>query len=238
MDNPVYNKVKQDEEVIVNPTQSIRDGNWVQNGNKGVFLGLPNIFDSSSYIKKQIIFSSFESSTGWGGGTAGSKTFAIGSLLMQTTTTINTNVQVKDGSAGVENRIGYISKNPEFSCGLSFGHSTNQTIYFGMGDLDPYNTQQGLGFKRVNETIYALSMNGGVESLTEITGLSLFNVYRVRLDSKTKKAYFYVNGILKATHSSNIPTNEDDIHINFFMTNTAAENKYIIVTFVLFQQDR
>ena len=238
MADPVYNNVKPDEEIIIKPLQSIRDGNWISGGNGGIFSGLPNIFDSLSFIKKQIIFSFFESSTDWGGGTSGSKTFGVGSLLMQTTTTINTDVQVNDGSAGVENRTSYLSKNPEFSCGLSFGQATNQTIYFGMGDLSPYNTQQGLGFKNINGTIYALSMNGGIESLTEITGLSLFNVYKVKLDSKTQKAYFYVNGILKATHESNIPTQEDDIHINFFMTNTAAANKYIIVTFSLFQQDR
>lgn len=236
MDNAVYNNVKEDEEIIVKPTQSIRDGNWVQDGNKGIFLGLPNIFNSSSYIKKQIILTSFESLDGWS--KVGSLSVNIGTLLMQTSAIINTDAYIQSNVAGTENKINYLLKNPEFSCGLSFGHSTNQTIYFGMGDLTPYNTQQGLGFKNLNGTIYALSMNSGVESLTEITGLSLFNVYRVILDSKTKTAFYYVNGLLKATHTTNIPTSDDSTTMTFFITNTAAENKYIVPTFAMFQQDR
>lgn len=236
MADPVYNNVKEDEEIIVNPTQSIRDGNWVQDGNKGIFLGLPNIFNSSSYIKKQIILTSFESIDGWS--KSGNLSVNIGTLLMQTGNIINTDASIESNVAGTENRINYQLKNPEFSCGLSFGHNTNQTIYFGMGDLDPYNTQQGLGFKNLNGTIFALSMDAGIESLTEITGLSLFNVYRVILDSKTKTAFYYVNGLLKATHTTNIPTSDDSTTMTFFITNTEAANKYMVPTFAMFQQDR
>ncbi len=186
---------------------------------------------------KQFVFSFFESLDGWSSGAAGA-TVALGGTIMQTTATINTERLLYAEPLATQNRVGYSSKNPEFSCGLIFGNSTDQTIYFGMGNLDPNAPAFGLGFKNLDGTISAMSVDDNNQTLTQITGLSGFNVFRVKLDSSAQEAKFYVNNTLKATHTVNIPTSDDPVTMSFYIKNTVAANKSIVITFVSFQQDR
>lgn len=196
-----------------------------------------NVLISGMSFSKQFVFSFFESLDGWSSGAAGA-TVALGGTIMQTTTTINTERLLYAEPLATQNRVSYSSKSPEFSCGLIFGNSTNQTIYFGMGMLNPGYPAFGLGFKNLDGTIYAMSVDNDNQTLTEITGLSGFNVYRVKLDSTNQEAKFFVNNELKATHITNIPTSDDPVTMSFYITNTAAANKSIVITFASFQQDR
>jgi len=132
-------------------------------------------------------------------------------------------------------------KNPFFQARVYIPATTNQTIYFGTGNASfPASppTTQYFGFKVVNGTLYAVHSNGSTETTTQITGITLDakNLYRAVMDSGNN-IKFYVNGVLKATHSSNLPSGEEDSILVFMIkTNENAEKELDLIE-ALFSQD-
>lgn len=68
-------------------------------------------------------------------------------------------------------------------------------------------TVKHMGFILDGTKIYASNADGTTQTTTELTGVTLTatNVYRVVQDSGTN-IKFYVNGVLKATHTTNLPS--------------------------------
>jgi hypothetical protein len=77
-------------------------------------------------------------------------------------------------------------------------------------------TEKHYGFKVVRsssvDTLYATNANGTTETMTDITsGTTTTDIYNEYCAQKngTTNVKFYVNGVLKATHTSNLPSSGD-----------------------------
>ena len=104
---------------------------------------------------------------------------------------------------------------------------TNLTIWMGIltNPTAPTATEAHCAFKILNGAIYASSGNGTNGELTD-TGLTIAQYQTRDYDIKHFGTYFefYVDGVLKATHSIYYP-NTYSTKATFYMTNTAAEIK-------------
>lgn len=206
--------------------------------------GISGTFGAVFYTK-QYVYTAFESADGWTNGA--NLNVQLGGSAIQTSNTINTKKNINDeimGGGGVY----FTTKNPGFQCGLECDATTQQIIYFGAGDLHiGDDTETGFGFKIVNGTLYALHTvspgfgNPAVEYTTEITGITLTdsNEYKAIYTSNTK-IEFYVNNVLKATHTTNLLTSNNDNSptlMSFSIKNTEAVNKVIYLRYAMFFQD-
>ena len=95
-------------------------------------------------------------------------------------------------------------------------------IAIGFGSLDGFSSTDGSAaldnpaaqatsdaccfFFDATGTLFARAMNGGVETDTEITGITITNLNAYRIEFvATTEARFYVNSVLKATITTNLP---------------------------------
>ena len=156
------------------------------------------------YFNRFIILTHFESIDGWG--INGAVSLDDIALVNLTTGAVSGNSASLSASAADANENGADpDNNPEFQTVVKFSNSTHQTCYVISGDPD---VPSGYGFKVVNNTLYAWYIDSDeVEQTQEITGVTLsdWNVLRAVVTSATS-IKFYVNGILKYTAISKIPT--------------------------------
>ena len=103
---------------------------------------------------------------------------------------------------------------------------------------------QNMGFKVETDTLYALhTKSNGItdtEYKTEIEGITVGdnNLYRIEYDPGVS-IKFYVNNVLKVTHTANLPdTTRDDTNIcNIRIYNNTASFVYLQVRQIYFSQD-
>lgn len=127
------------------------------------------------------------------------------------------------------------SKDTFFQTTFKALHNSNQEIYFRAG-LD-----QWFGFKIVGGTLYAChKKTGESEVTTQITGITItdFNIYRAFFDVSEAKIYYYVNGALKATHTTNLPSGTDAFMFHYFVMNTSTNVRTIFARDLLWMRDR
>ncbi len=86
-------------------------------------------------------------------------------------------------------------------------------------------TQNHFGFKLVNADLYAINGNGTAQTSTD-TGVDLAlgdQLTRLRVElNRGTDCKFYVNGVLKVTHTTNLPIVTDFRLLRYITTNTAA----------------
>ena len=117
------------------------------------------------------------------------------------------------------------SKNPTFQTTVKITHTSNQTIRIGIGAPD----DKRFGFKIVGGTLYASHHNGANETTTEISGITItnYNVYRAFFDNTNSQILFYVNGVLKATHATNLPSGTSTFMMHYELTNDGANARAV-----------
>lgn len=136
------------------------------------------------------------------------------------------------------------AKNPYFQVRVGL-YNHPGTVYFGAGEVFPRNSYEGFGFKIVNGTVYAWhSYLDGSSVLQEVTTqigtISGWNAanYKAIMDWSGGNIKFYVNDVLKATHSSNLPNEfHDDRWFEFRNKNLAVGNAYVYIGDFFFVQD-
>lgn len=133
------------------------------------------------------------------------------------------------------------AKNPSFQIFLRLPLATSQNAYFGMGGsqvMDSPPVEDFAGFYIENGTLYAQNSNDGNITSTEITGIDITenHAYRIATDYGTD-IKFYVDDVLKATHSTNLPTFNGDNMFSASIKNTAAANRWIYGGWAIFFQD-
>lgn len=152
----------------------------------------------------------------------------LGGFSMLTNTTINNKAEL------------YAKANTDFDCQFAdnpifeiaakiYAQGTHEA-YFGMGDRSGTYDECFAGFKIVDGTLYArtFSTNSGDETLTEITGITTadWNYYRIEYTAGVS-VKFYVNGVLKATITTNMPDEENaEIFYSSIETTEAAKQAY------------
>ncbi len=193
-------------------------------------------------FNRQFVPTWFESLDGWvqtivGSGVAYA---GLGGAGLHTGTTINSSIVIEAvTSGGASNELNFDSKNPYFETYVSLDSLTNQIAYFGAGTVAQAASQNGFGFKIVNNTLSAVSSKAGVETLTTITGITLTNMnrYQAFMDSTNSIITYYVNGELVATHTTNIPTGRNGYLLSYSIKNTVVGNKILILRSAIFAQD-
>lgn len=90
-----------------------------------------------------------------------------------------------------------------------FGFCTGDAAY--IVEEDGQASQSIAGFMLKDAVLYAHTSNGTSVTRTALTGLTLSNpnTFRMEIDlgHATPQVRFYVNGVLRATHTTNVPTN-------------------------------
>ena len=165
----------------------------------------------------------------------------LGSVYLQTGSTINTTQWGYPVSALFPDW----DKAQLFQTRMWWPSQTNCTVYLVCGPIDPGDSEaQGYGFKIVNGTLYALHIKSDgsspTEYTTEITGVSFASshIYRCAY-YPTEKIEFYVDGVLEATHTTNLPDSAYPGGTPCYISvkNTSAANKVVTIYPIYFQQD-
>lgn len=156
---------------------------------------------------KFIISTPFNTFDGWDTAGAYIEPRIIDAVLR--TGSFNTNEAYAKCASDASNAVVDFSKNPYFQTSVCVGLNVNQIAYFCIGDPyagSPYN--EGFGFKVNDGLLYAYWTHEGAAHTHEITGITLtdINVYRAFLDSTAGELYFYINGVLKHTVTTDLPT--------------------------------
>ncbi|MBI3421213.1 MAG: right-handed parallel beta-helix repeat-containing protein [Candidatus Sungbacteria bacterium] len=127
-------------------------------------------------------------------------------------------------------------KRPRLKFRAKINQTTAQTIFLIMGDLGTI-FQKYAGFKIINGVLSAVNSNGTTETATDIsTGITLtvYNEYEVVVLSG--KVLFYVNGTLKATHTTNVPSgNDDTAYMEFNVQSDDANAKFVYMKDLYFE---
>lgn len=172
--------------------------------------------------------------------TTGGSFLSSGSRIQYATDgTLNASAYSYRGTPGGNNPAGGM-KNIAGHALLSFGGITvgdgNQYFRFFSDNGDPtIGTANQVGYKMVKVagvvTTYATSGNGTTEQTTSLSGLSLGggndNTFAIVQSANDVK--FYVNGVLKATHSTSIPSSTALRNFFFLIyTKATSANPYNI----------
>jgi hypothetical protein len=190
--------------------------------------------------EKEILISAFESLDCWQHNISGPS--EIGSLIVQTSSTINTQkymLSTRSGGSGLDWTKDFI-----YQTSLHITYNTSQLIHFGVGGTEYSEGTSGAGFKIEDGTLYAGFIEGEpcdyTENWTEITGITLIgtHVFRIIYDQSAGTLKFYVDGILKLTKSSGLPTIAADESFHYQIKNTVAENRYIVLYDLLSSKPR
>ena len=209
------------QEVIDHPAQSIVEDK----------IEIGSVLADKLSMLEHFIHTVFESLDGWYKSPLGVEE-KIGGAAIQTGTTINTVRRLEAQPYG-DGAIVDWDKDMMFQEVLKFSATTSQLAYIMTGTSELDGSDNAFGFKIVDNTLYAIHIVGDGESqteyTTEISGITItnWNVYRAIYDASEGTIKFYVNGILKATHDANIPTQDMPAFFTHYLKNTEGVNKIL-----------
>lgn len=173
------------------------------------FLQSPDLFDRFISEYNFEALDGYDVSLG-----AGSRTVTLvsaGVVQLSTGITISSRATIQDLSSG-QGRWNITSGSrmqAEFYFSLtSIADNTAHLRFQSLLADPPSDTDRHVGFKIINGRVWAVSSNTGTTAMTD-TGVDLVgSVYtRLRFDYKSgTNIRFYVNGVLKATHTTDLPT--------------------------------
>jgi parallel beta-helix repeat protein len=151
------------------------------------------------------------------------------------TATSNTDVTGWGDASDPNNKMDF-GKRPRFRFRAKIQQIISQEIFLVMGDLGTL-FQKYAGFKIVNGVLSAVNANGTVETATDISvGITLTNWNEYDVVVFSGKVLFYVNGTLKATHTTNVPAGLDDLaYIEMSVTSNDAAAKFVDVKDMYFE---
>ena len=187
------------------------------------------------FAVNRILISCFESLDGWL--TSGTISQDIGNINIRTTAVIN-NLAVLYSVPSNWQGLDW-DKDFFWQSTIKLAQVTNQQIYFGMGTTDDIGAGSGAGFYIDDDDLYVYhaEANGGGLVYTKqiITGITLsnWNVYRIIYDESAGTIKFYINGVLKHTFSTGLPTTDDDRLVCYQIKTTEAVIKYMYVSDLL-----
>ncbi len=184
-----------------------------------------------------LISTCFDTFDGWDAG--GLKTVHVFDSDIHTTAVVNNTswVQLYTEQFKVELDP---TKNPYFQTTVYFSSAADQEAYIGLGMSAGGPDASALGFKVVDDALYACWYGGGAERTQIIGGITITDamVLRAYCDSDAEEIYFYVNGVLKYTATTNYPTGTNNIWFIYWIKTTATAVKYLFLVDLHLMQDR
>lgn len=195
-----------------------------------------NLDVASLSFSRLCLMSIFESLDGWyqdvGGGEANAR---IGGVELITSANAFDPVIIAIQPAG--GLATTYTKNPLMQCYAKLESTINQQACLTIGEGDS-DTARYFGFKVVNNNLYAVNRNGGTETSTQITGVVLgqHHNYKAIMVSATN-IKFYVDNVLRATHTTNLPASTTSFMNYYSITSTVGGSRTLWVANSLFVQD-
>ena len=159
--------------------------------------GLTELINGTGSITRNLIVSILEASTGDGAGDAELRS-------------INTDLNFADYTIEM---VGFFKS--EITAGSPTAYE-DVFILASSGGQRAVNNGDHFGFVTDDGTLYASSANGSTQERTEITGITISNLNSYRaVFTPGSNVKFYVNDVLKATHTTYIP-NSGVVLLSFF----------------------
>jgi hypothetical protein len=134
-----------------------------------------------------------------------------------------TNNNALGWNSGIDLRMAYVFTPVGVSLGTTPSGSSDKWYFHGFGDNTAASTSgditntadRRIGFAHYNAKIYAVTCNGSAVTATEVDSTDDGAVKKHYLiDFTPTAARFYINGVLVATHTTNIPTTST-VFLNF-----------------------
>lgn len=126
---------------------------------------------------------------------------------------------------------------------IVFLSNTAQTTflhYTGSGGSPPSETENHFGFKIINARVWVSSADGSVQEITD-TAVDLPSGYQLTtlraVVNPGTDCKFYVNGVLKATHSTRLPDVADNYKLNMGITTNENAGKTLNLGRVLIEAE-
>jgi len=188
-------------------------------------------------LNKRFLLTSFETLDGWTVDAYSSNSVIFGSDIA--TEPVDQDIARMTIEALVGGEVDY-SKNPFFQTTVKISSSSDVVVYFGCGQNDDEDTYDKMGFKFINGTEYAWWSHDGAESTYEIPNVvtTNLNTFRAYIDSEANELYFYVNGVLVHTVTSDLPVISTPGVFEYFIQTQANSLKKIYFSDLLFMMDR
>ena len=196
------------------------------------------VFREKLGFNKYYIRPSFESLDNWTTAGQGGVNFYIGSCYLYSGYNLNDSryVVCMEGPA----KIDWLNKEAIFEVVFKLQYAENQLAYILVGSMPPDWEGPYLGFKVVNNNLYGCWYVGATEytiALGTIVAQELHS-YRAVL-SPGEKIDFYIDNVLIATATENLPTSNDVSGLfYFYIKNTASGNKILSILDVSYLQER
>lgn len=186
------------------------------------------------------IMTCFESLDGWD--VSGTTLQELGSMRLETTAILNSynwTQAVPLSTVGLQ-----WAKDFFWQSNLKLHAITDQLAWFGVGGLPPGDALSFAGFKVDDGDLYAYAGEddgGGWDyQETQITGITLtnYNTYRMIYNQSAGELEFYVNGVLKVTFDTGLPTTDDDPYSMYYLKTTTTTKKYLTAHDLLFSRPK
>ena len=235
------NEEKEDEELPVSTSNKILSPD-IMGQNFQIRQGYVEI-SGLLFPNRHYVMTYFESITGWTSLILGSgaNTARLGSLYLKTGLTINSRAGIANDNLSVV-IMNFINKDSVFVTTLAIPTLTGSAFdsYFGVGELlAGGETDQGYGFRVLNDVLYSYVEVAGVQVTTPITGITLgnSNVYSAKNNTSKRIVTFYVNGELKTSMGANFGLGANETRFVFYITNTAASNREVYINHAIYAQN-
>ncbi len=157
-------------------------------------------------------------------------------VSLNTTAILNNEQRIYAGAIDANELGAKPANSPFWLTRVKFVSTTTQLAYIMSGD---YGIPVGWGFKIVNGSLYAWYIDSGdSEVTTEITGVTLtnWNTYKLEFESGAS-IKFYVNGVLKVTATTNLPTGAASNFIGWWIKTTDTAVRTMYVQYAIYDED-
>jgi hypothetical protein len=186
---------------------------------KDIFTHLPYVHFDFTTIDPWTLGTLGSGSSNWVG---------PGCYVLNTGATINSEAYIYTGNLG----FSYPERNTQhWMWQVSIRQATGEIAYIfanqASSGIPPGLTEKHAGFRTINRRVWASNADGTTEKATD-TGVDLGqgSVDRLDMVGTGSSIKYYVNGVLKATHTENLPASWSYKNL-CYITNTVAENKQI-----------
>ena len=178
---------------------------------------------------RKFLFESWKSRDGWTDYTDGTGSITSSVLMLKLLTGVNINSHSgvrTDYVLGGPHQAGVRAQIYAFAWGTPADTEFRFYLLRNTGAVPPVDTNEHGGFKIINGVVYASNADGVTEKVTN-TGVTIPTwggaTFEIRgVGGNTIK--FYVNGVLKATHTENLPANNNYCLI-LILKNTVAAGR-------------
>lgn len=141
--------------------------------------------------------------------------------------------------SGIDTKISYIMQNDKASVGTTPFDGSDVWYFHGFCNGSSVSTladitataETRIGFAHYNAKIYALTCDGAAVTSTEVSASDTLKTRRhFIVDWTATSCKFYLNGVLVATHTTNIPSSSTNTAIFFGSADNASGSPFFGIT--------